>query len=279
MGGGRKIKSAVGTHLSKMIRICRRWDPTFPRRTEKYWRWGPTHQRRAEIFGCGNKLRPRRAEGRRASWTRGISILIFGCKTPEEQLKSDLKDYIKAIEIDQIGGHTGTVEYTAMNDDMYKVKITYTLSDSIQQDDYQVSISPNFTPTFNWAPHLTPTDSHIIDQHSFRSPAMIVSDEQRLLTVIPDMDFAFKKSQIWTGPSKLYTPALSSLLLWLIQTFLRWRIPVCRECVEGIDVLQTWRRYTHHLIKVNDCLIWKNEKFDRVMLHDWKIIFCHSLRL
>jgi len=43
-------------------------------------------------------------------------------------------------------------------------------------------------PTFHWAPHLTPTENYVIDQHVFRSPALIMSTPKKVLIVIPDLD-------------------------------------------------------------------------------------------
>jgi hypothetical protein len=51
-----------------------------------------------------------------------------------------------------------------------------------------MTLTPGFTPSFHWSPHLTPTPHHIIDQHVFRSPALIVSDEQQVLALIPDLN-------------------------------------------------------------------------------------------
>jgi hypothetical protein len=66
--------------------------------------------------------------------------------------------------------------------------LRFTLDQEIQQNDWQLHLHPAFSPSFHWAPHLTPTDEHIIDQHSFRSPALVVHNEKRLLTMIPDLD-------------------------------------------------------------------------------------------
>ena len=51
-----------------------------------------------------------------------------------------------------------------------------------------MQIKPAFKPEFNWAPHLTPTVNNIIDQHVFRSPALIATDQQRGIVIIPDLD-------------------------------------------------------------------------------------------
>lgn len=53
-----------------------------------------------------------------------------------------------------------------------------------------------FLPSFHWAPHLTPTDRNVIDQHVFRSPALIVADDHQTLILIPDLDIMQKGTPV-----------------------------------------------------------------------------------
>ena len=75
-----------------------------------------------------------------------------------------------------------------MDENILKIHIRFDLKDTVKQDDWQVRIKPAFKPEFNWAPHLTPTVNNIIDQHVFRSPALIATDQQRGIVIIPDLD-------------------------------------------------------------------------------------------
>jgi len=97
-------------------------------------------------------------------------------------------DYIAAMHIDALGGTQPEVVHEVINEHLIKVTVSFTLKDAVQQDDWQVNITPNFTPVFHWAPHLTPTSNHIIAQHVFRAPALIMAGEGKQLTIIPDID-------------------------------------------------------------------------------------------
>lgn len=101
----------------------------------------------------------------------------------------DYTPFIESIKIDALGDAELTSEVTEVDKNIVKVNIRFNLKGrAIQQDDWQVRIKPTFKPTFNWAPHLTPTDKNIIDQHVFRSPALIVTDQQKGIVIIPDLD-------------------------------------------------------------------------------------------
>ncbi len=95
-----------------------------------------------------------------------------------------LADVHPAVTQERIDAHT------------VRVGLRFRLTREVRQDDWQLNIYPAFTPDFHWAPHLTPTDDHIIDQHSFRSPALIVRDSHRLLIVIPDLDIMSKGTPV-----------------------------------------------------------------------------------
>ena len=99
-----------------------------------------------------------------------------------------LSPFIEKIKFDKLGDIEPAITINEHNKTSYQIKLTFEVKDTINQNDWQLTITPAFTPTFHWAPHLTPTDEHIIDQHSFRSPALIVSSNEKLLTLIPDLD-------------------------------------------------------------------------------------------
>lgn len=75
-----------------------------------------------------------------------------------------------------------------ISDNTKHLKFSYELDHGAFQDDWRIILKPDFIPTFHWAPHLTPTENHVIDQHVFRSPALIVSNPKRVLIIIPDLD-------------------------------------------------------------------------------------------
>ncbi len=99
-----------------------------------------------------------------------------------------LRKAIARLQYDGLGAHSGKAEATKIDENTVHVIVTFSLKEAVQQDDWQVQILPSFIPSFHWAPHLTPTDNHVIDQHVFRSPALIVSDGKQQLTIIPDLE-------------------------------------------------------------------------------------------
>ena len=126
-----------------------------------------------------------------------LLFLLYGCSSSNvrEQYGLKLKEFpidcdslIKSIEVDRLGDTEFSSEVTQVDENIVKVHIRFDLKDTVKQDDWQVRIKPAFKPEFNWAPHLTPTVNNIIDQHVFRSPALIATDQQRGIVIIPDLD-------------------------------------------------------------------------------------------
>ncbi len=106
------------------------------------------------------------------------------------------RQYINMIDIDKLGGNEAVQHIEVVNKDLVRVRLTFDLNKTTCQDDWQVRITPAFAPTFNWSPHLTPNDKNIIDQHVFRSPALIVADEKAGMVIIPDLDILSKESPV-----------------------------------------------------------------------------------
>lgn len=99
-----------------------------------------------------------------------------------------INSLIKAIKMDSIGGQLPNLSYQQLSNQVVKVKVTLNLPEKLNCDDWQITIVPAFRPTFHWAPHLTPSDNHIIAQHVFRAPMMMLSDQRKQLVIIPDVD-------------------------------------------------------------------------------------------
>lgn len=115
-------------------------------------------------------------------------LLSSGTAKSHPTLPRPFSDFISSISYDQLGSNEAQVTYTKISDRLLKVRATFDLKESVRQDDWQVKLSPSFTPHFHWAPHLTPTDQHIIAQHVFRSPALVIASDQKQLAVVPDLD-------------------------------------------------------------------------------------------
>jgi hypothetical protein len=107
-----------------------------------------------------------------------------------------LEAHVRAMTAWRLGGQAPRVQTEPMGEGIVRVRLSFDLARSVAQDDWQVQITPAFEPTFHWSPHLTPTDAHIVDQHVFRSPALIVSDGKQTLAIVPDLDLLQARPQI-----------------------------------------------------------------------------------
>lgn len=104
------------------------------------------------------------------------------------RVHDELAEHIGTISAWRLGGVAPAVQIDEMAGGVIRVRLHYELDAEVAQDDWRVEITPATQPTFHWAPHLTPTPDHIIDQHSFRSPALIVGDGTHTLAIVPDLD-------------------------------------------------------------------------------------------
>ena len=131
----------------------------------------------------------------------GILILVVFSgisSTAQNQstLPSIFRNFISSINYGKLGSNEAQISYDEVSENILKVSVSFDLKDTIQQNDWQVNIFPAFKPVFNWAPHLTPTDQHIIAQHVFRSPALIVTSGEKQLAIIPDLDLLKKNNPV-----------------------------------------------------------------------------------
>ena len=96
-----------------------------------------------------------------------------------------------------------------------RVRMTWSLTEPVPQDELAVEFSPVSQPDFWWAPHLAPRDGDAIAQHVFRSPAMIAVAGRKTLVVVPDlqlcgqlgeapwfMDLDAQAGKCWLGMAK-----------------------------------------------------------------------------
>ncbi|MDF2535005.1 MAG: hypothetical protein K0R18_1164 [Bacillales bacterium] len=112
-------------------------------------------------------------------------------------LNTNIKNFIESISFQKIGEFIPKTTIEKIEKNGFKINISFTLDKELPMDDWQLNIVPRFSPTFNWAPHLTPTNKHIIAQHSFRSPAMIVSDKLSQIVIIPNLELLEKSKVKW----------------------------------------------------------------------------------
>lgn len=107
-----------------------------------------------------------------------------------------LREYIAEIKVDSLAGAFPSVTLSEVEPGIMKYSFKIAIKDSVKQDDWKIEIIPSFTPEFHWAPHLTPTDSNIIAQHVFRSPALIVANKEKQFSIIPDLDLLRRNNSV-----------------------------------------------------------------------------------
>ena len=114
----------------------------------------------------------------------------------DEETSLPFENSIHEIEYDYLGSDEGKIEVTVLDKNIVHMKITFTVEQALQQDEWQLTITPGFTPSFHWSPHLTPTERHIADQHVFRSPALIISDDKQMIALLPDLGIMQKGTAV-----------------------------------------------------------------------------------
>jgi hypothetical protein len=107
-----------------------------------------------------------------------------------------LQAYVQRIAADELGGVSAETELQRIEENVFRLRLTFDLPAETKQDDWQVNVTPAFKPTFHWSPHLTPKDKHIIDQHAFRSPALVVHAADKGLTLVPDLDIMLRGTPV-----------------------------------------------------------------------------------
>ncbi|WP_157557852.1 hypothetical protein [Niabella aurantiaca] len=131
-------------------------------------------------------------------WIWVLFFLVNHCCSALAQgnMPVGLKRYISNIRSSGLDTAALDIVYSKIEKNIYKVQVSLYLKEDVQTDHWEFSIRPAFRPRFNWAPHLTPDSNHVIAQHVFRAPALIVTDASQMLTVIPDLDLLQKGSAV-----------------------------------------------------------------------------------
>jgi len=114
-------------------------------------------------------------------WTQRLSARTLEIPAP-------LRAYVKTIDADDLGEAAARIQWQKVDETLYRLRLTFELPAETTQNDWQVKVTPAFEPSFHWSPHLTPKDKHIIDQHAFRSPALVANSTEKGLILIPDLD-------------------------------------------------------------------------------------------
>ncbi len=129
----------------------------------------------------------------------GISILLSNSLLANEReipVPKALQSYIAKITMSNGLTVIPVFEFKPVSKNVYHLQVSWENDMDISLPSWEICIEPKFQPNFHWAPHLTPTDNHIINQHVFRSAGMIVKDDKHMLSVIPDVSLLQKIPQV-----------------------------------------------------------------------------------
>lgn len=80
-----------------------------------------------------------------------------------------------------------------LGENLYHYSFVYDLKEEGKQDACQICIQAPGSPVFAWSPHLTPENGYIIQQHVFRTPAVIFEYADQTWILIPDHEILEKQ--------------------------------------------------------------------------------------
>lgn len=126
-------------------------------------------------------------------------LLVAACSAFAQGLSKHkmLQKFVKSIDVDQVEGAQTNFKIKELSKKLFKVDVTVDLKADTNHPGWSTTITPGFTPDFHWSPHLTPTDKHIVSDHSFRAPALICSSADKILTIVPDLEAREKSQYRW----------------------------------------------------------------------------------
>lgn len=145
---------------------------------------------------------------RKKLYAHAVIITVLCCglvACSSKQLKENasvdipvsLSEYVHDIEVELMDGGEIDVSIEKIEENIYKLDATLLLEKDMVTAGWALTISPEFVGNFHWTPHLTPGDDYIIADHVFRAPALISASEDKVLTLIPDLDSRARSDYRW----------------------------------------------------------------------------------
>ncbi len=126
-----------------------------------------------------------------------ILAVLVSCTKPAPTLDGFLPAYFSSIEVGSLAQLTPQFRIDSIEPGLTHVVMTYQLHDTIHQDDWRIKFQPAFDATLHWQPHLTPTDQHVVAQHVFRAPALIVANASQEIVLMPDLELLRNDDVKW----------------------------------------------------------------------------------
>jgi len=109
-----------------------------------------------------------------------VACIIIACSDNNDK-------FISSLTATKLGMAQPKITKQVIDSNITRYEFFYRVKTVTHVDDWHVTIKPSFDATFHWQPHRTPTDNHIIAQHVFRAPALIIADSTKQIVVIPDL--------------------------------------------------------------------------------------------
>ena len=119
-------------------------------------------------------------------------LSAVGARAAEPALPSRLAEFVRPFSVDTLGFASPSLRVEDLGPGLFRVRLSFDLETPVRQDDWKITVRPAFAPTFHWSPHLTPTDAFVIDQHAFRSPALVAASKEKVLVLVPDLDLLLR---------------------------------------------------------------------------------------
>ena len=130
---------------------------------------------------------------RLAAW---LLVLAVPAAAESIRVPPALSSHVASIDAGALGDAEAIQSVDELVPGLFRFHVSYEVDAPLAQDDWRLVVRPAFTPNFRWSPHLTPSDEHIIDQHDFRSPALIMASETHVLRLIPDIDLLLRGTPV-----------------------------------------------------------------------------------
>ena len=125
-----------------------------------------------------------------------LGLLIWPFVVLGQQWPSRFSNFLTQPEASKLANQAATISYRSITPNLLHVQVQWKNAQSLKQDQLKVDLKPAFIPDFHWSPHLTPDSGNIIAQHAFRAPAIIFSNHQRQLVMIPDLELMQKGTAV-----------------------------------------------------------------------------------
>lgn len=124
-------------------------------------------------------------------------VTLISCGRPQPSLREFQPSYFESIDVGRLQELEPTIEIDSLEPGLSHVVLTYHVTDTIHQEDWQINFTPAFKASFHWQPHLTPTSRHVVAQHVFRAPAVIAGDDTRQVVLMPDLELLRSDEVKW----------------------------------------------------------------------------------